>query len=320
MPRKLIIDADPGIGDAFAIALAALDPGLELVGVTAVPGCVAGAVATRNILAVMESVDPDRRPRFGASSGMRPSIASDDRPSHGTFDPIRLTGDYGLGTSELPFAELHHPRESARLMVDLVRAHPHEITLLTLGPLTNVAIACELASDFLDNLQRLVILGGAFQKGGNVTAAAEFNMYVDPESARSVLRSSTMRTLLPLDVVTQPVLTFEHFDRLRQNRPLALRWFFDELLPFSLRAHHEQLGLESLPLQEVTALAFVAEPRHFHTRSLALDIELEGSLTRGATIPDYRRTGHSSCRVDVADTVDAQGVLDYLAQVIRSAV
>lgn len=319
MPRKLLIDADPGIGDAFAIAIAALDPGIELIGVTAVPGCVSGAVATRNLLAVMESVDPDRRPRFGASSGLRPSIVSDGRSSHGVFDPARINGDYGLGLSELAFAELHHPKESARLMVELVRAAPHEITLLTLGPLTNVAVACELASDFLENLQQLVVLGGALHSGGDVTAAAEFNMYCDPESARSVLRSRTPMTLLPLDVVRQPVLTFEQFDRLKQSRPLALRWFFDELLPFSMRAYHEQLGLECLPLPEITALAYISQPQRFHTRPVALEIELEGRLTRGATIPDDRHASRRSGHVLAADQVDAQAVLDYLAQVLKAS-
>ena len=215
MPRKLIIDADPGIGDALAIALAALDPNIDLVGVTASSGCVSGMVATQNILTVMESVDPDKHPRLGASAASRPIFRQGGVDSPGFLDPLRLNGNYGLGTAEIALAQLHNQRESAKLMIDLVKSNPHEVTLLTLGPLTNVAIACELAPDFLDLLQRLVCLGGSVGVGGDVTAAAEFNIFADPISAQSVLQSAATRTLVPLDVSNKTVLSFDQFDRLK---------------------------------------------------------------------------------------------------------
>ena len=142
MPRKLIIDADPGIGDELAIALAALDTNIDLVGVTASSGCVSGMVATQNILTVMESVDPDKHPSLGASAASRPISRQGGVDSPGFLDPLRLNGNYGLGTAEIALAQLHNQRESAKLMIDLVKSNPHEVTLLTLGPLTNVAIAC----------------------------------------------------------------------------------------------------------------------------------------------------------------------------------
>lgn len=214
MPRKLIIDADPGIGDALAIAVAALDPNIDLIGVTASSGCVSGMVATQNILTVIESVDPDKHPRLGASTASRPIFRQGGVEPPGFLDPLRLNGNYGLGTAEIPMAQLHNQRESAKLMIDLVKNNPHEVTLLTLGPLSNVAIACELAPDFLDSLQRLVCLGGSVGVGGDVTAAAEFNIFADPVSAQSVLQSAATRTLVPLDVSNKTVLSFDQFDRL----------------------------------------------------------------------------------------------------------
>jgi inosine-uridine nucleoside N-ribohydrolase len=318
MPRKLIIDADPGIGDALAIALAALDPNIDLVGVTASSGCVSGIVATQNILTVMESVDPDKHPRLGASAASRPIFRQGGVDSPGFLDPLRLNGNYGLGTAEIALAQLHNQRESAKLMIDLVKSNPHEVTLLTLGPLTNVAIACELAPDFLDLLQRLVCLGGSVGVGGDVTAAAEFNIFADPISAQSVLQSAATRTLVPLDVSNKTVLSFDQFDRLKQNRRYAFRWFFDELIPFALRVHHEDLGVEGLPLREVTALASIAVPRHFTSQTMSLAIELQGALTRGATVFDQRGIERWQNNIDVIDSVDTHGVLDYLGQIVRN--
>lgn len=321
MSRKLIIDADPGIGDALAIALALRDPSLDLIGVTAVPGCVNGQVATQNILSVVEVSDPAKRPRLGASSAPRPvfTLAGPGQYPPGFLDPLRLNGDYGLGESEVPFVELHNPHESARVLIDLVRNNPHEVTLLTLGPLTNVAVACELAPDFLDLLQRLVVMGGAVRTGGDVTAAAEFNIYADTVSAASVLLSPSTRTMLPLDIVNRVSLSYDQFDRLKQTRPFELKWFFDELLPFALRTHHEELGLEGLPLREVTALAAVAEPRFFDSSPMNLAIESAGHLTRGATVFDQRRIPRWQTNVDVVDEIDVQGVLDYVARVLQAS-
>ena len=118
MPRKLIIDADPGIGDALAIALAALDPNIDLIGVTASSGCVSGMVATQNIFTVMESVDPDKHPRLGASTAPRPTFRQGGVEPPGFLDPLRLNGNYGLGTAEIPIAQLHNQRESAKLLID----------------------------------------------------------------------------------------------------------------------------------------------------------------------------------------------------------
>ena len=143
-------------------------------------------------------------------------------------------------------------------------------------------------------------------------------MFADPVSATSVLQSATTRTLVPLDVSNQAVLSFEHFDRLKQTRKYALRWFFDELIPFALRVHHETLGLEGLPLREVTALAAIAEPRHFTSRAMCVEVELRGELTRGATVFDQRGIDRWQSNIDVIDSVDPQGVLDYFAQVARN--
>ncbi len=188
MPQKLIIDADPGIGDAVAIALAILDPEIELLAVTATAGCVSGRQASRNVLAVLDHLDPSKRPRIGVCDEQ---VATAELTFAGTdIRWERINGPNGLGDWEPRVAELHNAREASKLLVELVKEYPNEITLLTLGPLTNIELASEKNREFLDGLREIVCLAGNVEGGGDVTAAAEFNAYMNPQAARTVLRST----------------------------------------------------------------------------------------------------------------------------------
>ncbi|MGE5192053.1 MAG: nucleoside hydrolase, partial [Deltaproteobacteria bacterium] len=189
--RKLMIDLDPGIGDAVAAVLAMLDPEVDLLALTATAGCVAGKVATRNLHGIVAQVDPPKWPRIGSTEAASPV------PNRGSSRlPLEaLNGPTGLGDFEIVAPELHHRHESSKVMIDIVRANPYQVTLLTLGPLTNVAAACERVPDFLSLLGGLVCLGGSVSAGGDITTAAEMNMFLDPESARSVLASPEAKTL-----------------------------------------------------------------------------------------------------------------------------
>src|SRR5688500_12591123 len=144
MPTKLVIDADPGIGDAFAIAIALLDPEVDVVALTATAGQVSGAQASHNIHAILALLDPDRRPRIGDCERPVPALPEDGRE----FSPLLLNGPGGLGDCSPPVATLHHRHEAVKLMAELVRSEPNEITLLTLGPLTNVELAVDMHAEF----------------------------------------------------------------------------------------------------------------------------------------------------------------------------
>ncbi len=316
MAEKLVIDTDPGIGDAVAVALALFDPEVELLGITACAGQVTGSTATRNIQTIVELLDPPRWPRLGASESE--SIAVEPRYQADTDRFTALNGSTGLGEIALDVAELHNVRVAPKLLIDLVRESPHEITLLALGPLTNVQIASELHPGFLAQLKRLICLGGSISAGGDVTAAAEFNIFADPQAARNVFRSPGTKLLVPLDVSAQAVLTFEKFNRLMSETSSGLTRFLQNVLPFAFRAHHERLGVEGIRLNEVVALTAVTRPRLFGRRMLAVDIETDGELSRGATIADRRR-GLNGWRknIEVCLDVDVQGILDYFTSVVR---
>src|SRR5690606_37326210 len=157
-------------GDALAISLALFEPELDVVGITPTAGCTSGENASRNAHAIVGLLDPPKWPRIGWNDG--PPMTS---TLLGGTDRRILNGRTGIGNLEGPVAELHQRHESAKLLIDLVRTYPHELTLLTLGPLTNLELAQERYPELLSDLKALFILGGTVTHCGDATAAAEFN-------------------------------------------------------------------------------------------------------------------------------------------------
>jgi inosine-uridine nucleoside N-ribohydrolase len=315
MKRKLVIDADPGIGDALAIAVALADPGFDVLAVTALPGCISGEMALLNAQAVVSLLDPDRWPRLGVTDGR----AVDFPREAGMVEPVFMHGETGLGDLDVPRVELHHRIDAPKLLAEVVREHPGAVTLLTLGPLTNVLLACERSPEFLMDLKELVVCGGAVAVSGDVTAAAEFNLFADPTAAAAVLAAPCTKTIVPLDVSERTVLSFDHYDRLKVEPTTRLGRLVDQTLPFALRAHRQHLGQEGAPLRELTALACIARPSLFERRSLPVAVEPRGLLTRGMTVVDRRKKPPHGPNADVLVDVDVQGVLDYLADQLRDA-
>jgi inosine-uridine nucleoside N-ribohydrolase len=315
MKRLLAIDADPGIGDALAIALAIVDDSFELLAVTATPGCVSGEMALLNAQAVVSLLDPPRWPRLGVTDGR----AIDFPRDAGMMEPVFLHGETGLGDLDVPRVELHHRGDAPKLLAEVVRDHPGEVTLLTLGPLTNVLLACERSPDFLLNLKELVVCGGALAVNGDVTAAAEFNIFANPAAAQVALHAPGTKTVVPLDVTERAVLSFDFYDRLRIDPTTRLGRLVDQTLPFALRAHRQYLGQEGMSLKELAALAAIARPHLFDRKTFPLAVELEGKRTRGLTLFDRRKHAPHAPRVDVLTDVDVQGVLDYAAEQLRHA-
>jgi inosine-uridine nucleoside N-ribohydrolase len=311
MTRKLVLDLDPGIGDAIAALVALADPQIELLALTATAGSTSAAVATQAVQALVQLADPPRWPRIGAAiEADPPDLACEE------FMRLQaeLQGPSGLGELRPTVPELHSRRESPRLLVELVREFPHEVTLVTLGPLTNLAAACDRAPEFLSLLAGLVIVGGAGREGGDVTATAEFNMARDPAAARRVLATDEVRTLIPLDATSPLGLTSEDCQLLMAG-PGPLCELLRKLLPFSLRQHHDVLGMECVPIREAAAVALVSRPYLFQSSRIAVEVEVAGELTRGMTVFD-QRTGplaHGTANTNVVTEIDEAGLVAYLS-------
>ncbi|MGB4709785.1 MAG: nucleoside hydrolase [Fuerstiella sp.] len=317
MAQKIIIDADPGIVDALSVLTALLDPTLDVIGLTATAGSISGMQATRNLQFLTDLVDPLKHPRIGQCE--RPAVLS---RQFAEVVPTRhsFLGSHGLGDVPVNVPDLHNRRESTKLIVDLVREFPHEVKILTLGPLTNVAAACELDAELPTLLQGIICLGGADKANGDITAAAEFNIWADPEAAAAVFRLPTTKTLVSLDQSGSAVLTFEDVDLLTQlisGTPNAD--VLTAMLQFSIRANRQHLAFEGVSLHGIVALAVAAKAEAFSVEAVRADVETSGQLTRGMTVIDRRRISKGQTNVDFVSSIDELGVVDYFSRHFRRA-
>jgi purine nucleosidase len=302
MGRKVILDVDPGIDDAMAICLALGNPDLDVVAVTAVGGNVSAAQATRNVQAIIEQLDPPRWPRLGAASDPDNRLAVDRRS---------LYGSDGLGGTSFVVAERQHLLPSEKVIWDQVRDAPHAVTIVALGPLTNIARAFIRDPELATLVNRIVIMGGTVSGPGNITPAAEFNMYCDPVSAQVVFRSPSTKTLIPLDITNHVELGYDLFNRLPDESTRVGR-LLRQLLPHAFRGYRRQFGLEGIHIHDTLTLMAEIRPELFTTKPMAGDVETQGELTLGETVFDRRRVPAWRHNMEVAVDMQKEAVIEAI--------
>jgi inosine-uridine nucleoside N-ribohydrolase len=307
MPRKVILVADPGLDGAFAIALALHDPEFEVLGLAATAGNVNAETATRNIHILIEQFDPRRWPRVGAALPAEYDV-------NGTW----LHGPNGLGGLSFPCAELHHTHPSDKLVTDLVRQHPKEVTLIAMGPLTVLARALDRDPELPGLVQRIVCLGGAWHEPGNASAVAEFHFYCDPVAARQVLRCGAPLTLIPLDVTRKLLVSPTDLLELPVPESRTCR-FLRQIIPYGIGATSNRYGIEGFHLKDVLGLVPLALPGAFNTRPMVVDVETRGELTRGMSVVDTRLNRTGTPNVEMAVGVDVEAVRAYMNRVLARA-
>jgi purine nucleosidase len=286
----------------MAMSTALFDPRLEVVGVTAVGGNVPPQMATRNVQAIIEQLDPPQWPRVGSATPPDNGLPLDARHLHGSD---------GLGGANFQVAELRRPHPSEKIICDEVRVAPDSVTIVALGPLTNIARAFQRDPELPSLVGRVVIMGGTVAGPGNVTPAAEFNIHCDPEAARTVFRSPSTKTLIPLDVTNQLVLNFDLFNKLPDESTRVGR-FLHKILPPVFRAYRQQLGLEGIHVHDLVAMMAVARPDLFVTQEMAGDVEVMGEITTGATVFDRRLVPAWRHNMEVAVSMDVEGVIEEI--------
>jgi inosine-uridine nucleoside N-ribohydrolase len=305
MTRKVIIIADPGIDSAFAIALALKDPEVDVVGLAATAGNVDFEQATRNVHIIVEQLDPPRWPRLGKALPVEYPI--DGRPLHGPG---------GLGGVTFPCAPLHHAHWSDKLIVDLARQHPKEVTVICMGPLTVLARALDRDPELPALIHRVICLGGSWHEPGNASPVAEFHFFCDPLAARTVLRSETSLTLIPLDMMRKVLFSPKDLLELPEPESRTSR-FLHQIVPFGIGATSNLYGIEGFHLKDLLGLIAVVLPGSVTTRSLPVDVETTGELTRGMSVVDARPLTKARSNVELAVGVDVQAVRDYIGRVLR---
>jgi inosine-uridine nucleoside N-ribohydrolase len=309
MARQVIIDCDPGIDDATALCMALFNPEMEVVAITAVEGNVDAEQSSRNVQAIVEHLDPPRYPRFGSAAPLSNAPAIDARMFHG--------GD-GLANWNANTSSLHHQHPAEKVICDVVRSAPQDITIITLGPLTNIARALNRDPEIATMIGELVIMGGSLNGIGNVTPAAEFNMYYDPEAARTVFHSRTTKTLVPLDVTNQVALSWDFVNELPSADTRAGS-LLHHIVPFAFRTHRQRLGMERIVLHDVVALLVASNASLFTTEGISGDVETCGEISTGATVFDRRPCPDRRPNMEIVQSVDVAGATDSIIRELKRA-
>ncbi|MEV6611268.1 nucleoside hydrolase [Kutzneria sp. NPDC051319] len=302
----LIIDTDPGIDDAFAIALAAGSPEVDLLAVTTVFGNVALSHTTANALRLLELCGRSDVPV--AAGAERPLV-------HPTIHRASTVhGDDGLSGAADTLPTATHDvdgRHAVELMADLLRQATEPVTIAPIGPLTNVALLLALHPELKPKIGRIVAMGGG-AKGGNTTAAAEFNIWSDPEAAHRVLAEEDVPTVLvPLDLTHRCAVDAAWLDRLAAGGRVAQG--LNALTPFYRATYRRILGVDGMVLHDAIALAEAISPGILRTTPYPVEVDCSHGPSRGATIIDRRATAHSTRRlVDVALDADTAQLGEFV--------
>jgi inosine-uridine nucleoside N-ribohydrolase len=303
VPTPVLIDCDPGHDDAMALLLALASPELEVLGVTTVHGNQTLDKTTGNALRVLELAGRSDVPvAAGADRPLlrEPAVARD------------VHGESGLdGPELLPLTTDPVPQHAVDFLAERMLESPEPVTLIPTGPLTNIALLLARHPRVADRIERVVLMGGAIGEG-NVTPAAEFNIWVDPEAAARVFASGLDLTMAGLDVTHQALLTSEHARRLREAGRIGA--FVADLHGFYARFHRETYGWDGAPVHDAVAVAHVIRGDLMRTEHVNVEIDRASELCRGRTVVDRRgRTGRPA-NAHVGVELDGEAFLALLIE------
>lgn len=303
--RKIIIDTDPGQDDAVAILLALASPEeIEVLGITAVAGNVPLSLTAKNARIVCELAG---RPDV-------PVYAGCDRPlGRPLVTAEHVHGKTGLNGPVLPDPQMPlQDQHAVDFIIDTLRREdPGAVTLCPLGPLTNIAMAFVKAPDIMDRVAEIVLMGGAYFEVGNITPAAEFNIYVDPQAADIVFKSGIELTVMPLDVTHKALVTKPRNDAFRAigNRVGSA---VADMTDFFERFDKEKYGSAGAPLHDPCVTAYLIQPTLFSGRHINVEIETNSELTMGMTVADWWHVSDRHPNATFMGDVDADGFFALL--------
>jgi len=307
MPRRIIIDTDPGIDDAVAILLALATPEeLEVLGIVAVAGNLPLVQTERNARRVCELAGRAAVPVYAGCE--RPIL----RPLATAEHIHRETARDRLLLPEPTIAL--QAQHGVDFFVETLRAaEAGTITVCALGPLTNIAMALVKAPEITGRIGELVVMGGACFKLGNVTPTAEFNIHVDPHAAAAVFESGITITMLPLDVTHQLLTTGPRLDALRALGNRCGQAVAALLASFE-RNRRAKFGTRATALHDPSVIAYLLSPTLFQGREVNVAVETQSSLTMGMTVVDWWGVTGRKPNVRMMNTVDADGFFGLLTE------
>jgi purine nucleosidase len=303
MPKHIIFDTDPGIDDSLAILLALASDEVSVEGISVVHGNCSADQSVVNALSVLEL----------AKAAHLPVHKGCDLPLvQPSFLAPETHGDRGLG-----YAILREPRTKPQaqhgsdFLTEKIMSKPGEITLVAIGPLTNIALAIRQEPRIVRNVKEVFIMGGALRHPGNTTPAAEFNTFVDPHAAHIVFHSGMPITLTPLDVTYECILRNQDVERLsRVDSPVTR--FIADATRFYMEFHDEYQKIDGCVINDPLTLALTFMPELCDYQELYVDVDLSGGPSMGGTIADFYRMTKKPANMRVALGVRAREFIELL--------
>jgi purine nucleosidase len=305
MPRSIIIDTDPSPDDAVAFLTALASPAeLDVLAITTVAGNVPVHLTSKNARKALELAHRTTTPVYAGAAAplVRPLITAEHVHGRTGFD------GYDLPDPVTPLA----PGFAPEAIVDQVmQKPPGTVTLCCLAPLTNIALALAKEPRLAAHLEGIVMMGGSFSEGGNITPAAEFNVFVDPEAACRVFESGTPITMIPLDCTHQARTTAPRLEKLRRiGTPVAEAFY--HLLKFNKLFDEKKYGWEGGPLHDATVIAYLLKPELFCGRKVHVAVECSSPLTLGMTVVDWWAVTGKRPNAMVLREIDADSYFDLV--------
>ena len=278
MPKHIIFDTDPGIDDSLAILLALASPELSVDGIVTVHGNVSTKQTTENALAILELAGASHIPVY---KGCDLPLVKESLLGPETH------GDKGLGYANLPApASKPQVKHGSDYLIEQIMSHPKEITLVAIGPLTNVALALRKEPRFVENVKEVLVMGGAIQHAGNTTPLAEFNTFVDPHAAHVVFHAGMPITLTPLDVTYQCIFTADDLNRLMKIDSPITKYIADSTR-FYMEFHDEYQSIQGCVINDPMTLALTLMPEICDYQNLVVDVDISTGVGLGNTFADF---------------------------------
>ena len=303
---RVIIDCDPGHDDMMAIMLASASDQIDLLGVTTVAGNQTGDKTFENALKILTLINEELPIARGADKPLLRELVT----------APRFHGQSGLDGAELPEPGIKALEiDAVDFIINMLEESLEKIVLVPTGPLTNIAMVLLKNPEIKHKIERIVLMGGGMHDS-NVTPAAEFNIYVDPEAAKIVFKSGIPITMVGLDVTNRALMSFEEIDGIIADNG-AISSKVGPLLKFFANANKKIFDLNGAPIHDALAVAAVIDPTVIETKFLNVQVEVSSDLTRGATVVDIYGATDRNPNIDVALEVDTPKFVRFMLDSIR---